>query len=151
MAYLFGALFTVFAAEMYLWITHNFNSGANSNNPPWGSVSKWILTWQAWGSGVIFGRSLCIKIVSNVNSYFVKQLKTETIACHTTVDSPVFFCIFAAVFCNKKASWFCHKFKMRGRWPARKIVQDTNYKSRIEFIILQLSTSLHFTHNVLSV
>ena len=44
MAYLCGDLFTVFAGEMYLWITNNFKSGANSNNPLSGSVLKWILT-----------------------------------------------------------------------------------------------------------
>ena len=62
MAYLCEVLFTVFAGEMYQWITHNFKSGANSNNPLRGSVLKWTLTWQARLSGRIFGRSLCIKI-----------------------------------------------------------------------------------------
>jgi len=27
------SLFKAFADEMYLWIAHNFKSGANSNNP----------------------------------------------------------------------------------------------------------------------
>ena len=52
----------------YFKITHNFKSRANSNNPLRGSVLKWALT------GGIFGRSLCIKIVSKIKSYFVKEL-----------------------------------------------------------------------------
>ena len=79
MAYLCEVLFTVFAGEMYQWITHNVKSGANSNTPLWGSVLKWTLTWQARGSGGIFGRSLCIKIFCERITFRIKpgDLKCE--------------------------------------------------------------------------
>ena len=70
MAYLCGVLFTLFAGEMYLWITHNFKSRANSNNPLRGSVLKWTLT------GGIFGLR-----------YFVKELHSGLHLSESVMDN----------------------------------------------------------------